>query len=37
MTDKIGALWTNEGAKGTYYSGEVEIDGKKTKIIRRLI
>ena len=34
MSDKnIGALWLKEGAKGKYFSGNVEINGQKTNIV----
>ena len=30
----IGALWLNKSAKGvSYFSGVVEIDGKKTSVV----
>jgi hypothetical protein len=31
--DKIGALWEKDSARGPYMSGEVEIDGVKTRLV----
>lgn len=31
--DKLGALWFKTGPKGDYFSGEVEIDGTKHKLV----
>lgn len=34
MAEKsIGALWQKEGKSGTYFSGTIEIDGKKFGIV----
>ncbi|MFA5185361.1 MAG: hypothetical protein WC551_02650 [Patescibacteria group bacterium] len=34
MTTKLGALWKKTSQKGeVFMSGEIEIDGKKTKIV----
>jgi len=30
---EIGALWSKQGKKGAYFTGEVTIDGKTTKIV----
>ena len=30
---KIGALWLKDGKKGKFMSGEIEINGVKTKIL----
>ena len=30
--DKCGALWEKESAQGRYFSGEIEIDGGKTRM-----
>jgi hypothetical protein len=29
----IGALWVKNGPKGQYMTGDIEIDGKKTKLV----
>lgn len=29
----IGAAWNKSGAKGSYLSGVIELDGKKTSIM----
>lgn len=29
----IGALWAKESERGAYFTGEIEIDGVKTKIV----
>lgn len=31
--EKLGALWENNGPKGKYYTGEVEVDGVKVKVV----
>ena len=31
--DKLGALWQKTSAKGDYFSGEVEINGVKQKVV----
>lgn len=31
--ESIGALWIGEGKTGKFMSGEIELDGKKTRII----
>lgn len=31
--NSIGALWTKQGKSGPFYSGYVEIDGKRTEIV----
>jgi len=36
MSDKekpVGALWKKEGQYGHYYSGEIEINGEKIRIV----
>lgn len=32
-TESIGALWINEGKNIKYLAGEIELDGKLTKIV----
>jgi hypothetical protein len=29
----IGALWENDGKNGTYFTGNIELDGVKKKIV----
>ena len=29
----IGALWTKQSIKGQYFSGDIDLDGKRTKIV----
>lgn len=31
--EKLGALWVKSGPKGDFFTGEVEIDGVKTKLV----
>jgi len=31
--NELGALWSKQGKKGAYFTGEVTIDGKTTKIV----
>lgn len=31
--NKIGALWSKKGPKGDYMTGEIELNGQKTKIV----
>lgn len=30
---RFGAFWSKEGARGTYLSGQIEINGKKISVI----
>ena len=30
---QIGALWEKKGRSGTFYSGNIEIDGQETNIL----
>lgn len=32
-SESIGALWVNEGKSQKYLAGQIEIDGKLTKIV----
>jgi len=34
---KIGALWEKSGQYGTFYSGNIEIDGKKYEIVASVV
>ena len=31
--EKLGALWAKTGERGDYFTGELEIDGVKQKIV----
>ena len=31
--NELGVLWEKSGAKGTYFTGQLEIDGVKTKVV----
>ena len=31
--NELGALWVKDGKNGKFFSGNVEIDGKKTDIV----
>jgi hypothetical protein len=31
--NSIGGLWIKESPKGKFFSGQIEIDGKKTSIV----
>lgn len=31
--DKLGALWQKTGAHGDYFSGEIELNGEKHRIV----
>lgn len=33
VNDKIGALWQTESAKGTYYTGSIEVGGEVIKVV----
>ena len=33
MNNSIGGLWLKEGKKGKFFSGYIEIDGKRNNII----
>jgi len=33
QSDKLGALWVKTSAKGEYFSGEIEINGEKHRIV----
>ena len=33
MNDKIGALWIKTSVKGDFFSGNIEVDGKKIAIV----
>lgn len=31
--DKLGALWAKSSERGDYFTGEIEINGVKTKLV----
>lgn len=35
--EKIGALWEKNGQFGTFYSGVIEVEGRKLEIIASII
>lgn len=31
--NELGVLWEKQSARGTYFTGSLEIDGEKTKVV----